>query len=492
MIEKETLYEKIADAVNISEEMFDYADAEYKKISKWIEHNTPGYDIVIYPQGSFALGTAVKPFDREDEYDVDLVCEYQKDYGLSAKQLKKQEVYSILSRYARAHSIKEKSRCWQVTYEHNKKFHLDVIPAVLRTNYIDITEQKSENDYRYIGSNPKGYISWFQSRQSERYRAIRNTIETNRKGIYEYSAEIEPIKEYKIRTPLQKAIQILKRHRDILFKDDKNKLTPVSILISTIAARLYNNESTITETLIHILTEAKSYIESNKVDGKYYIYNPSYPIENFADKWNKHHERADAFLNWLDDAKRDLIDNFNTAQSDVEIATLVECALGRSVTQFVFRGNNAVITESSNDCEGVGKSLVPYKVQAILSAPQRQKLPSYPRGYRVIIGATIEKPDGTKYRYKSDDAPIDKDCSIVFTAGFSGVQKPFKLKWQVVNTGYQARSVNGLRGEFSEEGVNEIKHRESTLYTGSHAIQCFVFKKGHCVAQSKIFIVNIK
>ena len=208
MIEKETLYERIADAVNISEEMFNYADTEYKKISKWIEHNTPGYDIVIYPQGSFALGTAVKPFDREDEYDVDLVCEYQKDYGLSAKQLKKQEVYSILSRYARAHSIKEKSRCWQVTYEHNKKFHLDVIPAVLRTNYIDITEQKSENDYRYIGSNPKGYISWFQSRQSERYRAIRNTIETNRKGIYEYSAEIEPIKEYKIRTPLQKAIQI--------------------------------------------------------------------------------------------------------------------------------------------------------------------------------------------------------------------------------------------------------------------------------------------
>ena len=166
--------------------------------------------------------------------------------------------------------------------------------------------------------------------------------------------------------------------------------------------------------------------------------------------------------------------------------------MGRNVTKFVFKGNSSVVAESTNDCEGVEKSLVPYKVQAILSAPQRQKLTSYPRGYRVIIGATIEKPDGTQYRYKSDGAPIDKDCSIIFTAGFSGVQKPFKLKWQVVNTGYQARSVNALRGEFSEEGVNEIKHRESTLYTGSHAIQCFVFKKGRCVAQSKIFIVNIK
>ena len=88
MIDRETLYEKIADAINISEEMFDYAGAEYKKIAKWIEENSKDYDIMIYPQGSFALGTAVKPYDREDEYEVDLVCEYQKDYGFTAKRLK--------------------------------------------------------------------------------------------------------------------------------------------------------------------------------------------------------------------------------------------------------------------------------------------------------------------------------------------------------------------------------------------------------------------
>jgi tRNA nucleotidyltransferase (CCA-adding enzyme) len=88
----EELYEKIAASINISEEMFDAAEAEYKKLGKWIEDNTPQYDIDIYPQGSFALGTVVKPFDREDEYDLDLVCEYQKDYGLDARQLKTKEV----------------------------------------------------------------------------------------------------------------------------------------------------------------------------------------------------------------------------------------------------------------------------------------------------------------------------------------------------------------------------------------------------------------
>ncbi len=491
MIEKETLYERIADAINISEDMFDYAEAEYKKIAKWIEENSKDYDIVIYPQGSFALGTAVKPYDREDEYDVDLVCEYQKDYGFTAKRLKKTEVYSILTRYARAYRIKEKRRCWQVTYEHNKKFHLDVIPAIHREGYIDITEQLSSDRYEYIGSNPKGYVSWFQSKQRIRYNAIRAGIVANQKGIYTYG-EIKPIKEYKIRTPLQKAIQILKRHRDILFKEDTNNLAPISILITTIAADLYRNEDTISETLNSILGRAKEYVEEHKENGKYYIYNPSLPGENFADKWEEHPERAEAFLNWLDDAKRDLVENFTITQSDIEVATLVECALGRSVTNFVFAGKNDVIDGSTNNCDGIRKSIIPYKIQAILSAPQRQKLTSYPKGYRVVIGAMIERPDGTRYRYTNDGDPIDKNCSITFTAGFSGVQKPFKLKWQVVNTGSQARFHNALRGGFVTKETNETKHQESTLYEGSHSIQCFVFKKGKCVAQSKVFIVNIK
>ncbi len=490
MISRETLYEKIAEGINISEEMFDYADSEYKRIGKWIEENAKEYDIDIYPQGSFALGTAIKPLGREDEYDVDLVCEYQRDYGFTAYQLKKREVHSILDRYARAHRIIEKRRCWQVTYEHNKKFHLDVIPAVLRSKHIDITNQESDGQYSYIGSNPKGYIEWFQSKQKIRYNAIRDSIIISRKGISAYRAEIEPIKEYAIRTPLQKAIQILKRHRDVMFKEDSNNIAPVSILITTIAADLYCNESSVSLTLSNILSKAKDYVESRRYEGKYYIPNPSYRGENFADKWNEHHERAEAFLNWIDDAKRDLVDNFDTARSDVEIATLIESALGETVARFVYKAFPAVLDKKAEETEG--RALITQKVRNIIYAPHRQKLDNYPRGYRVIIGATVRKNDGTTYRYDNDGEAIDKNCSIIFTAGFSGIRKPFRLKWQVVNLGYQAAYANSLRGEFTTAAENETKHTESTLYTGSHSIQCFVMKSGKCVAQSKVFIVNIK
>lgn len=295
----EKLLEKVTEDLNITETQFDAAEAEYKNIGNWIDKNTPQYKIDIYPQGSFALGTVVKPIDREDEYDIDLVCEYQEEYGFEAEELKA-EVHSILSRYKKCEKIEEKSRCWQVIYEHCRKFHLDVIPAINCQKYISITD-KQNGKYNYLGSNPKGYIEWFQNKQKATYQQIRECMR--------FQAEIEEVKEYHIKTPLQKVIQILKRHRDVMFVEDKNNCKPVSIIITTMAAQLYNHEDKLIDTLSNILNGAEEYIRTAKKDEEYYIENPTYTgeeKENFADKWNKHPERATAFLRWVKQAKADL------------------------------------------------------------------------------------------------------------------------------------------------------------------------------------------
>ena len=164
----------------------------------------------------------------------------------------------------------------------------------------------------------------------------------------------------------------------------------------------------------------------------------------------------------------------------------------RSDSGYVFSDKKAVITESNEDCEGKSNAVVPYKIQTILRAPQRQRLDSYPRGYRVIIGAEVTTKSGLKYQYTNDGTPIEKDSEIVFRAGVSGIRKPFTIKWQVVNIGAEAASHNDMRGEFITKEYDTFKHSEHTAYSGAHSIQCFVFKRGRCVAQSKIFIVNIK
>lgn len=360
----ELILNKVADDLNITEEQFDNATKEYKKIGKWIDEFTPKYKVEIYPQGSFALGLVVKPFDREDEYDVDLVFELQEDYGLSAKQLKA-ETHSILTKYDKYERLIEKRRCWQIVYEHCKKFHLDVIPSIKRKEFIDITTKLDTGDYKFTGSNPKGYVEWFQSKQMATYQRIKTVLLSER--------NIADIKDYFVRTPLQKAIQILKRHRDIMFANDKNNCKPISILITTIAARIYDHESTVMETLVKILDNALDLIESSKEGDKYFIENPVYTgkkeKENFAEKWNEHPERASAFMKWIKQAKEDFCLENLTKMNIVELGKHVKKILGEGTGTRIFNSiaeeerkaisNNELKVDTQGTLSKVGTTPIP-------------------------------------------------------------------------------------------------------------------------------------
>lgn len=360
----ELILNKVADDLNITEEQFDNATKEYKKIGKWIDEFTPKYKVEIYPQGSFALGLVVKPFDREDEYDVDLVFELQEDYGISAKQLKA-ETHSILTKYGKYERLIEKRRCWQIVYEHCKKFHLDVIPSIKRKEFIDITTKLDTGNYEFTGSNPKGYVEWFQSKQMATYQRIKTVLLSER--------NIADIKDYFVRTPLQKAIQILKRHRDIMFANDKNNCKPISILITTIAARIYDHESTVMETLVKILDNALDLIESSKEGDKYFIENPVYTgkkeKENFAEKWNEHPERASAFMKWIKQAKEDFCLENLTKMNIVELGKHVKKILGEGTGTRIFNSiaeeerkaisNNELKVDTQGTLSKVGTTPIP-------------------------------------------------------------------------------------------------------------------------------------
>ncbi|MGB6127757.1 MAG: hypothetical protein WBG30_03315 [Psychrilyobacter sp.] len=151
-------------------------------------------------------------------------------------------------------------------------------------------------------SNPLGYFEWFKGRMKERYNIRKNAIAES------YKIDIEDVPDYKIKTSLQKAIQILKRHRDIYFKDNLEKRVS-SVIISTLAAHAYNGNSSLTETLLELTKNMKTYII--KTGNEYQITNPVNPVENFADKWNNNDDLAIAFRNWIKLAHQDIIDIIN-------------------------------------------------------------------------------------------------------------------------------------------------------------------------------------
>jgi len=301
-----SIYTQIVKDLDISEELFQRAEDKYMDMSRWLDENIQKYDFKIYQQGSFALGTVIKPVSDADDYDLDIVCEVSNIFDLTAEQLKNRS-YDWLNRYGKYERLKEKKRCWQVTYLDSMQFHIDFLPSFHMNTADDSILITDKDDtlktYEFIGSNPKGYLDWFKDRMATEY-----SIQERRIAIEKYAADMKKVPKYAVKTPLQKVIQLLKRHRDILFKEDTGNLAPISIIITTLSAHAYNNEDNIYDALWNILNAMPHYI--NKLsDGSYSIENPSCLTENFAEKWKEHPERATAFFEWIEQAKLDLLEN---------------------------------------------------------------------------------------------------------------------------------------------------------------------------------------
>lgn len=133
-----------------------------------------------------------------------------------------------------------------------------------------------------------------------------------------------------------------------------------------------------------------------------------------------------------------------------------------------------------------------YALVVCANASHRQK-PIWPmsRGGAAFIGLKVQDKNGNLIEYENNGAPLDKGLSLHFQA-FTGVRRPFIVKWQITNTGEEARRAGCLRGNFENSDIGKMGKRESTSYSGAHSVQCFIIKNGICVAKSKDFIINIK
>ena len=311
------IFEYVSRTLDISDKLFSRAEAEYKALGDWISEQTSAddtnnnYEVEIYPQGSFALGTVIKPISDEDDYDLDILCEMKRDYGFDARFLKCNVVLNWLRTYREIKSIVNKRRCWHVEYKGMSNFHMDVIPSVngvAENQPIKITEHyKKADTYRYVLSNPYGYRCWFLKQCQNQLTRLQKVVKSQSLILAE--AEIEQLSKHRIKTHLQRSIQLLKRHRDVIFnnypdeseandglsKNDK----PISIIITTLAGECCSDCDSIIETLSCFSSRAESYLNSNFVDGKYHVTNPSYTGENFADKWNENPNKKQAFDIWL-------------------------------------------------------------------------------------------------------------------------------------------------------------------------------------------------
>jgi hypothetical protein len=134
-------------------------------------------------------------------------------------------------------------------------------------------------------------------------------------------AEIDPLPVYRSKTPLQQAVQLLKRHRDVMFAQDPD-LKPVSIILTTIAGGAYEHGEDLQVSMQRILRAFEAVRQSDTDE----ILNPVNPLENFADRWTRPDcvqlELKRHFHEWIGQARRDFAQILVATQAQV----LVEVA----------------------------------------------------------------------------------------------------------------------------------------------------------------------
>lgn len=383
------ILELLSENLSITKTQHEAAVQSYVAVGKYLSNENSAlaeFQPYIKPQGSFIIGTTIQTIDEDGDIDLDVVCEFKNKPDNWAQFHLKNAVGDRLKESDRYSDMLEEEgrRCWTLKYRENaesanQRYHMDILPALISNDYTIILEKamsadtyeefdklrlsitdKEESGYNtetrheyWKQSNPYGYAIWFMN--------IAKTINGIKKRTFSLNEAVKPAPEYQeARLPLQRVVQLLKRHRDIYFKNQTDpevkKQKPISCVITTLAARAYRGEEELIDALWGVVNRMEDEIEF-KLDprlGKQveWISNPTNISENFADRWNDEGSvRRENFYRWLAQVKADLSD----AQSKTGLQNISESlknSFGKEavVKTFSDYGNRSrLLTESGQN-----------------------------------------------------------------------------------------------------------------------------------------------
>ena len=203
----ESFLEAVVNELEIPVTRYEQAERSYLSLATWLhreESVVSDYAPDVFVQGSFMLGTVIKPQSQDEEYDVDCVCSLTNlnKSQLTQKNLKEHLGYEInLYRKSKGISknVHEGRRCWRLEYADGAQFHMDIVPSIpngfdtrrlleskrLDAKYADTAIAITDNEVlpQYIEvtddwprSNPRGYADWFKSRMADTFTKRREQV----------------------------------------------------------------------------------------------------------------------------------------------------------------------------------------------------------------------------------------------------------------------------------------------------------------------------
>lgn len=208
-----------AEALDITRTMYQEATDHYQAVASFLGNN--GIIARFYADGSFATGTVVRPFSEDDDafFDLDVVGKRtdveKSDTSPAEVRASFEDLLVSSDRYGGM--LEPYDECLTLCYA-DGGFKLDVVPCVADDKLTpgDPIAIARKDASEWLPSNPKGLSDWFMAinsrffaATSENYR--RKVLESNRDAY----ATIDEVPDWLVRTSLQRAVQVLKRSRDV-------------------------------------------------------------------------------------------------------------------------------------------------------------------------------------------------------------------------------------------------------------------------------------
>ena len=291
-VQIDDLLDRIGVKLQLSESAYSLAEDRYKAIATLLGETSTAlakYRPDIYPQGSLRIGTTVK-LRRRNEFDLDFVCEFQ----ASPKSFPDPTVLlDIIEEILRGNGlykdkVERKNRCIRVIYA--DEFYMDILPACpnpstgLYGATCVLVPDCTARAWKH--SNPKGFARWYESRAQE--------------AVLSFGKAIEPLPEqqnYEDLTTLNRIVQLMKRHRDIVF-ERLPKQAPISIVLTTLAAKTYLGHESVSAAMAQVLNGICALIP-NVAERRLQVLNPTNLDEDLSERWDDNPEAYLAFVSWI-------------------------------------------------------------------------------------------------------------------------------------------------------------------------------------------------
>lgn len=408
--------------------------------------NSTDYKMAEEPvtQGSVAMHTVTQ--NESNDYDIDVAIVFEKDNFPISTTIAKRVIEKALLKTCTGFKIAPKAHtnCVRVVYQDG--YHIDF--AIYRR----FKEEESDDEYKYehCGSqwrerNPRAITKWFMDQ---------NKIHDSR---------------------LREIVRLLK-----MFSKSKAHWEMPGGLIQSVLAdeQCQSSYTRLDERFYYTLKQIKNRLETNKE-----VLNPTDPtqslvvVQSDSAKITNLSNRLTSYLTKLDVL-------FDSACTENEAISAWNDFFNHSYWDDL--QENRSLNKMAKSYSTTSEYFYDFReteefIEYVAAINLKNTL---------LLDCNIVK-GGNRIGKLSDilknNETLDGGLSLYFTASTNALP-PYKVYWKVKNRGEVAKKMDDIRGELITGMVkeNELFHYEETQFDGDHFVECYIVKKGICVAKGRI------